>query len=76
MEGADGLGVLVSGIGEGHDVVAQHGQINDLVHHALGRAELRLGLLGVLLDGLVHTVDGGLQVLAGLVVLHQRSRRT
>ena len=43
VEGADGLGVLIAGVGEGHQIIAHHGQVHDLVHQAGLSAEQRLG---------------------------------
>ena len=49
MEGADGLRVLIAGIGEGHDVVAHHGHINDLIHQT-GLGAEQAGLVDEVVD--------------------------
>ena len=71
MDRADALGVLIAGVGEGLDVGTDVVHVDDLVGQACLGAELRAGLLGVVLDQRVHLVDGGLQILAGLLFLHE-----
>ena len=71
MEGADGVGILVARVGEGHHVVAHHGHIHDLVHQARLGAVEGLGLHVIVVDEGVHLVDSGLQVLTRLLVLGQ-----
>ena len=71
MDRADALGILIAGVGEGLDVGTNVVHVDDLVGQARLGAELRAGLLGIVLDQRVHLVDGGLQILAGLLFLHE-----